>query len=152
MSTNSWKELSSEQKIVVLNWAKEGLIKQTAGAVGHCAQHAMVRDMQEKAVFDPTEFYDRINPRNRSHWGHIERYVEVIDEEIRRIRWEMSSDHPAEKVTPDTLDTPDSPDTDADPAGVDQVDAGTLKEELIPPKETIPPKKTIPPKETKKKK
>lgn len=133
MSTNSWKELRPDQKIVVLNWAKEGLTKQTAGAVGHCAQHAMVRDMQEKAVFDPTEFYDRINPRNRSHWGHIERYVEVIDEEIRRIRGEMSSDHPAGKVTPDS---PDIPDSDTDPAVDDQVDAGAHKEKLIPPKET----------------
>jgi hypothetical protein len=128
MSTNNWTELSLEQKITVLYWAKEGLLRQTAGAVGHCAQHAMIRDMQDKAPFDPTEFYDRINPRNRSHWDHVEKYVEVIDQEIFQIEQELAADNP-----PDTADeafsspSPDSPD-----AGTP--DAGTDKQVIIPQK------------------
>lgn len=141
MSTNNWKELSPEQKIQVLNWAKEGLIKQTAGAVGHCAQHAMIRDIQDKASFDPTEFYDRIHPRSRAHWEQIEKYVEVIDEEIHEIRQKMSSDHPAGIMIPDTTDVlasspPASPRTPAVPRTPHT--PGTYKEVLVPPKKATP--------------
>lgn len=123
MSTNSWDELSPGQKLIVLNWAKEGMIKQTASSVGHIAQHAMIRDIQNKAAFDPTEFYDRIHPRSRAHWDHIEKYVAMIDEEICKIKREMA----AEYSPPD-----------------DQVDGGTdviKKEVLIPPKKSKKKKK-----------
>lgn len=120
MSTNNWAELSPEKKLAVLDWAKEGLIKQTALAVGHAVQHAMVRDIQNKALFDPTEFYDRIHPRSRAHWEHTDKYAEMIDEEIRKIKCEMAAEYSPKTVTDE------------------QLDAGTYKEVLIPPTKTTP--------------
>lgn len=105
MNSDSWQELSLEKKREVLYWAKNGLKRQIESAIALQVHGAMVRDMQDSAPFDPTLLYDRINPRTKAHWGHAEKYIEVIEEEIRKIECEIAEE--IEEYSPDTRDTPE---------------------------------------------
>lgn len=90
-----YRDLPFSKKLKVIEWLEEGLLGPMRGKLTASVYAACISDMQGKKTFDFEQIWDAVPERQQNHWDHVRPYLDLLDEERKRILQKM-------KPTPQT--------------------------------------------------
>ncbi len=85
MAKKNWDQLLDKEKILFLEWIRDGLHFQAKRGVENRSYYALIMALQGREEFSVASIYDRIHESTIEHLGHTAPYEEIIDAEIEKL-------------------------------------------------------------------
>lgn len=85
MAKKNWDQLRAEEKILFLEWIRDGLHYEAKRGVETKSYYALIMALQGRQDFSIASIYDSIHEKTVEHLAHTAPYEEIIDAEIEKL-------------------------------------------------------------------
>lgn len=102
----TYDKLTDEQRLMVLEWMREGLLRRTKQSIAVHADQAAIQAFNGVAIFDPQKVFNGVHPRVWEHYQHISESLIRVNDAIAEVK---------ERLAPKYGGLPDDPEPEPAP-------------------------------------